>query len=92
VRTIVATRRKALAFAANQRHARVGIAVDIPPDVGQFAMHVGIGGGESALVRARTVHHDFKHAVIVAREFQRGISGVERKVAHDRAFVIEDRD
>ncbi|MDT4858712.1 hypothetical protein FQZ97_931920 [compost metagenome] len=71
----VAAGGEALALAADQRHADVGIGGDVAPDLGQLAVHVGVGSGQLLVGRLRRTHDDLEDGAVAAQR-QRAVARV----------------
>jgi hypothetical protein len=69
----VAAGGKSLARAAQDGDARLGIAVDVEPDLRQLLVQLRGGGGELAALLA---HHEFEDAGLEPANFQVLVSGV----------------
>ena len=75
--------------AADDRHAHLGVPVDVAPDIREFTMHAMAGGGEFAVL---TAHHDlqdswFDHAdvqVVVVRIIHVASSILVRRIVRRR--------
>ncbi|MNY33595.1 hypothetical protein D3C86_1678800 [compost metagenome] len=63
----VPTGREAAAFAPDDGHADVRIGGNVAPDLGQLAVHAGVGGGQLLVGGLRRAHDDLEHGAVAAQ-------------------------